>query len=217
MKIKAALMTMTASLVLAGCNRGADSDSAITNNSAAAAATNAAAEAPAAAPTGQNRAATTAAAREPQEILCNQGRCTYLRIDEQEIVREAGGERLLRVISAEGNYQMPEDAVEFPQTSRGLPIIWSPQPTEYYVLCSANRPTLIIRKEAPGRGWEALDLDFVDGVNFASMDFYVHYAAACHPGERVDDGFARRHGFRNIEGGDARDLARPEDVLNRPG
>lgn len=208
MKVRPVIAGVSALIVLAGCNRVAGGGNAGSNNLVAPAA----ADAPVANRAEGNSAA-AASAREPQEILCHMGRCTYLRIDKQETVREAGGERLLRVTSAEGLYPLPNDT-EFPASSRGLPIQWAPQPNDYYVLCSATRPTLIIQKEAPARGWQALDLDFVDGVNFASMDFYVHYAAACHPGEKIDDGFAERHGFRNIEAGDPRDLAQPENVFN---
>jgi hypothetical protein len=206
MKIKTVLVAMTAIAALAGCNRGGGNNGAGGANNGEAAPNAAAAEAPAEV----NRAA--AAPREPQEILCHMGRCTYMRIDKQEIVSEAHGERLLRVTSARGSYPVPEG--EFPESSRGLDIEWSAQPNDYYALCSTARPTLVMRKENGGKGWEGMLLDMHDGINFAGMDFYVHYSAACHPGEKVDEeGFAARHGYRNIEG-TTFDLARPEDALN---
>ncbi|HEY0114761.1 MAG TPA: hypothetical protein VGB54_03470 [Allosphingosinicella sp.] len=211
MKIKMVLVTVAGLTLLAGCNRSAQNMSAAATTNEAPASANATAAAPGAPAHGTNAAA---APREPQEILCHMGRCTYLRIDKQELVREVGGERLLSVTSAEGVYPLPENADDFPQSSRGLAIQWSPESNEYYVLCSAARPTLIRRKEGSGSGWEAILLDFVDGVNFAGMDYFVHYSAACHPGEKVDEpGFAQRHGLRNVEG-DTFDLARPEDALN---
>lgn len=205
MRMERVCVILSALAALVACsNRGAENRS-----GAPPAGGNAVAAAPA-----EAAAATSAATpSEPQEILCHMGMCTYLRIDRQETVREANGERLLRVTSAEGSHPISADAEDPPANIRDRPIQWSPQPNNYYVLCSATRPTLIIQKEAPARGWEGILLPFVSGLNFASMDLFIHYSAACHPGETVDDGFARRHGFRDVQG-DRFDLARPEDALN---
>ena len=207
MKIKQTLAAVTVLAALAGCNRGAGNNGAAGNNAAAPAANTVAAPA---APAAANAA--SASAREAQEIHCGMGRCSYLRVEAVETVRDANGERLLRVRTAEGSHEM-RDGEDQPASASQARITWSPQPNNYHVLCSTRRPTLIVQKEG-GAGLEAYELD-MSAINFASIDLYAHYAAACHPGEKIDiDTFATRHNYQKIEG-EQYDLARPEDVLNR--
>jgi hypothetical protein len=209
MKFNTVLAAIATLAAFSACHGGAEKASAHASNASEDAGAVNAIKPAQAVPDGKQAAASP---REPQEILCNMGRCTYLRIDEQENVRETNGERLIRVRSAEGAYPV-KDGDEFPTSSRGLTIQWDAEPTHYYVLCSTVRPLLIRRKEGAAHGWEGVLLDLVDGINFADMDLYVHYSAACHPGEKVDaEGFAAAHGYRKIEG-DVYDLAKPEDAF----
>ena len=160
--------------------------------------------------------APTAAAATPAEPvlgLCHMGRCSVFRFDKQETVRQAGGERLLRLAAMEGIHY-PAEGAEFPENARGLAVEWDDQPTEIYALCSQARPSVITRKEG-GDGWDAVQLDLIDGINFAVHDLAAHYVAACHPGEKLDDGFGARAGYRGNGGGEGYDLARPEDIFSR--
>jgi hypothetical protein len=207
MKIQRTIVAVAALATLAGCNRTAGNNGAAASDSAAPAP----AANTAAAPANANITA-AASTREAQEIHCGMGRCTYLRVEAVDTVNETNGERLLRVRTSEGSHQM-RDGAEQPASPRDATITWSPQPSNYHVLCSTRRPTLIVQKEG-GAGLEAYELD-MSAINFASIDLYAHYAAACHPGEKIDiDTFATRHNYQKIEG-DQYDLARPEDVLNR--
>lgn len=206
--MKPAIVALAAFVCASGCSGGKGNAS---GNATAPAAANQAAESSglAAAP------AQNAAPNEPLVGRCHMGGCSWFRIDRRETVREADGERLLRVTIVEGGSEHRDNA--YPENSRGVAIQWSPATSDTHFLCSATRPTAILPKE--GSGWEAIQLDFVNGPFGATEAVSAQYVAACHPGEDMNrPGFADRHRYRASEtAAEPFDLARPEDIFDRRG
>jgi hypothetical protein len=100
-----------------------------------------------------------------------------------------------------------------PSSARGVRIRWDPTQYDTYFLCSARRPFAIVARE--GGGWDAVPLDFVNGPAGATTAVSAEYVAACHPGDDMDrPGFAARHGYREVESPELRQLARPEDIFS---
>jgi hypothetical protein len=145
---------------------------------------------------------------------CHMGGCSWFRIIGQRVLREEGGERLVRANIAEGGSDHGNSG--YPENPRNVDIGWQPPTDDYYFLCSSSRPLAIFRKENGGTGYDGLKLDFVNGPFGATEAVSSQYTAVCHPGEDMNaEGFATRHGYgpADIEN-PAVDLATPEAVFD---
>jgi hypothetical protein len=157
-----------------------------------------------------------AAARgEPVIGRCYMGGCGWFRVVGQRVLREAGGERLVRANIAEGGSDLGRNQ-DHPRSHRDADIGWQPPTDDYYFLCSPARPMAIVRKEQ-GAGYDGFQLDFANGSFGASEAVSNQYLAVCHRGEDTSkEGFAARSGYREMEVSDQPgvDLATPEAVFD---
>jgi len=123
---------------------------------------------------------------------CWMGGCTWFRILSRQLVRDVNGERLIRAALLLGVSDAPNGNPETPRDAR---ILWDETPAEVWLLCSANRPTVIYRGDTGG--WEASTLDFVGGPYGVNEQISSQYVAACHPGDHFySPNFAARHHYR---------------------
>jgi hypothetical protein len=140
------------------------------------------------------------------------GTCVWFRIVSRQLVREAGGERLLRVaLIFGGPTNSDDDSPDPPSDDR---MRWDGSPDEIWFLCSTGRPTVILPADAGG--WEATQLDFVGGPYGVTEAVSAQYVAACHPGDDMNrPGFAARHNYRAMTPQvDTYSLASPEAVFD---
>lgn len=156
------------------------------------------------------QASPAAAPEGPHIGRCHMGSCSWFRIHSRAALREAGGERLLRVMMSGGGSEYRNDRP--PSSARGVRIQWDATRYDAYFLCSARRPFAIVAREGGGR--DAVPLDFVNGPAGATTAVSAEYVAACHPGDDMDrPGFAGRHGYGESSTIEPFQLARPEDIF----
>lgn len=219
-KDKAALMTMAALALVAGCNRGAT-----TNGAGEANGSNAAASAPAASsaapgdrspaspasPAGADSNAAAAITSGPRIGRCYMGGCSWFDIQSAQIVRRTSEGTLIRIKAREGGSE--HEGVEPPQSSRGVAIEWGDYEGDQHIFCSTRLPAIITPTEG---GWEARRIDPVQWSVPAEYITNV-YRHVCHPGGELDsEGGAERIGYRRAPEEEPMILLRvPEAIFDR--
>ena len=140
---------------------------------------------------------------------CHMGGCSWFQVTAFSVVRERHGAALIRLTTREGGSGYGNTRVR--RASRRAPIQWGPPAEDYWVLCSTQRPAIIMKGN--GDAWSAVAI--APAAPAGATEFVTAiYNHACHPGVNMTEARARRLGYREGSADAAEiPLQRPEDIF----